>query len=335
MKRLKGFCLVSLMLITTLLVCVGLGSAQTLSNDLLQTGTGTQEDLSSLGLGTVTFNGVALSTDTGPADTIVQHNAIPAGGGTVNIQVIALHLQNAGTVTCNNQAKCGSHYGQSVEVHATINVASATNGHISLPQPDSLDASVGTMTVSSDLSTFNSSFTTIEADIIVVPVGGGVNATPIFSSKGPAASMSASGGTLSANPPANYPVSQNFPTVSPYVISLAGGTAALLTGPSGQVFRGSLWGLGFLLMGLALWMFLSALRNGRDVWRPVSVALLALATCLVAWKTPVYPQIVHAATARIGCNPPNPEQGALIKHGAAPASTTCQPVVANQTVSSQ
>lgn len=324
-----------LMLITMLLACVGFGSAQTLSNDLLQTGSGTQEDLSSLGLGTVTFNGVALSTDTGPADTIVQHNAIPSGGGQVNIQVIALHLQNAGTVTCNNQAKCGSYYGQSVEVHATINVASATNGNISLPQPDSLDASVGTMTVSSDLSTFSSSFTNIEADIIVVPVGAGVNGTAIFTSKGPAASMSASGGTLSATAPANYPVSNNFPTVSPYVLSLAGGTAALLTGPSGQVFRGSLWGLGALLMGFALWMLQSALRNGRAVWRPVYLTVLALATWFVAWKTPVYPQIVHAATARIGCNPVSPEQGALIKHGAAPASTTCHPVVEHLFVNTQ
>lgn len=321
-----------LMLITMLLACVGLGSAQTLSNDLLQTGSGTQEDLSSLGLGTVTFNGVALSTDTGPADTIVQHAAIPSGGGTVNIQVIALHLQNAGTVTCNNQAKCGSYYGQSVDVHATINVASATNGNISLPQPDSLDASVGTMTVSSDLSTFNSSFTSIEADIIVVPVGAGVNGTAIFTSKGPAASMSASGGTLSATAPANYPVSNNFPTVSPYVISLAGGTAALLTGPSGQVFRGSLWGLGALLMGFALWMLLNALRNRRAVWRPVYLTVLALATWFVAWKTPVYPQIVHAATARIGCNPVSPEQGLLIKHGAAPASTNCHPLTTNVNV---
>ena len=286
MKRLKGFCFVSLMLITMLSVCVGFAPAQTLSNDLLQTGSGTQEDLSSLGLGTVTFNGVALSTDTGPADTIVQHAAIPSGGGTVNIQVIALHLQNAGTVTCNNQAKCGSHYGQSVDVHATINLASATNGHISLPQPDSLDASVGTMTVSSDLSTFDSSFTTIEADIIVVAVGAGVNGTPIFTSKGPSASMSASGGTLSANAPANYPVSQNFPTVSPYVISLAGGTAALLTGPSGQVFRGSLWGLGSLLMGFALWMLLSALRNRRAVWRPVYLTVLALASRAVRPEAP-------------------------------------------------
>jgi hypothetical protein len=335
MKCLKGYFLGSLMLIAMLSACVGVGSAQTLSNDLLQTGSGTQEDLSSLGLGTVTFNGVPLSTDTGPADTIVQHNAIPAGGGTVNIQVIALHLQNSGTVICNNQAKCGSHYGQAVDVHATINVASATNGHISLPQPDSLDASVGTMTVSSDLSTFNSSFTNIEADIIVVAVGAGVTGTPIFTSKGPAASMSASGGTLSSTAPANYPVSQNFPTVSPYVISLAGGTAALLMGPTGQVFRGSLWGLGALLMGFALWMLLRTLKNGQAIRRPVYLTMvLALATWLVAWKTPIYPQVVHAAVAKIGCNPVSPEQGLLIKHGAAPASTACQPV-ATTTTSSQ
>jgi hypothetical protein len=312
------------MVIVLLAVCAGLVSAQTISNDLLQTGTGTQEDLSSLGLGTVSFRGVALSTDTGPADTIVQHDAIPTGGGTVSIQVIALHLQSALPAVCGNETSCGSYFGQQVDVHATINVASATNGNISLPQPDALDPSVGSMTVASNL-TFDSSFSNIEADIIVVPVGAGVNATPIFTAKGPSASMSASGGTMSMTAPYAYPNSQNFPTVAPYVLQLAGGSAAFLTGPNGKIFRGSLWGVGGLLMGLSLWTVWSALRRGQMSWRPVFLTVLALAAGITAWRMHSYPKIVSAATCpRIKCNPITPEQGLLIKHGAAPAATQCQ-----------
>jgi hypothetical protein len=328
--KMKSLFLRSVMSAALLPAFVGSGSAQAVSNDLLQTGSGSgsREDLSSLGLGTVTFQGVPLSTDTGPADTIVQHMPIPANGGTVSIQVVALHLQNTGTVTCENQGKCGSYFGKSVEVHATINLASATGGNISLPQPDALDPSAGSMTVPSttaptNMSTFDSSFTNIEADIIVVAPGAGVNGTRIFSAKGPAASMSANGGTLSATAPANYPSSKNFPTVAPYVLQLAGGTAAFLTGPTGRIFRGSLWGLASLLMVFSLWTVRTAFMGGRLDWRPAYLAALALATGFAAWRIPGYP-VVHAASSVIAqCRPPSPEQGTLIQHGAAPASTAC------------
>lgn len=323
-------------MIALLLACVGAGSAQTRnSNDLLQTGSGSQEDLSSLGLGTVTFQGASLSTDTGTADTIVRHVAIPSGGGTVNTQVIALHLQNSSAVTCSNQAKCGSHFGGSVDVHATIN---ATGGIIPtsvLPQPDTLDASTGTMTVSSNLSTFSSNFANIEADIIVVPVGAGVTATPIFTSKGPAASMSATGGTLSATPPSGYPNSQNFPTIAPYVVTLSSSTTAMLvTGPSGRVFRGSLWGLGCLLMGFALLMARGAMKRGRLDLRPVYLAGLAMIAWFVAWRSPSYPRIVYANGAAISnqCGGSvGGEEGLLIKHHAAPAhSGPCSTTISLQ-----
>lgn len=319
------------MIVTLVVACAALVPAQgQISNDLLQTGTGTQENLSSLGLGTVTFKGVALSTDTGPADTIVQHQAIPSSGGTVNTQVIALHLMNSGTVTCGNASLCGSYLNQSVDVHATIN---ATNGILTLPQPDILDPSVGTMTVFTTSTpgsyTFNSSFSTIEADLIVVPAGAGVNATPIFTSKGPAAAMSASGGTMSNTPPFAYPTSQNFPTVAPYVLQVAGGTAAFLTGPFGKIFRGSLWGLGCLFLGLAFWRVRSTLNDGvRLGWRPAYLTTLALVVGFMAWRLPsyAYPKIVHAEHCPIiRCTgPTSAEQGLLIQHGVAPAQTQCQ-----------
>lgn len=320
----------NVVIVALLSVCVGVGWGQTkVSNDLLETpsSSGSNEDLSSLGLGTVGFQGVALSADTGPADTIVQHNALPSGGGTVNIQVIALHLQNTGTVTCGSQALCGSFFGKSVEVHATINVASATNNHISLPQPDALDPSVGTMTVPSassptNLLSFDSSFSNIEADIIVVQVGAGVNGTPIFTAKAPATSMSAGGGVLSNTAPGGYPNSVNFPTVAPYVTQLAGGSAAFLTGPFGRAIRGSLWGLACLLAGFSLWTVWSGLKNGRVGWRPVYLTAFALVAGLTAWKLQSFslPNIVYAEHCpRLVCKPITAEQSLLIKHGAAPA----------------
>lgn len=249
--------------------------------------------------------------------------------------MIALHLMNTGTVTCGNASLCGSYLNQSVEVHATINVATATNGNITLPQPDALDASVGTMTVfpanpptNPQTFSFNSSFSNIEADIIVVPPGAGVNATPIFTSKGPSAAMSASGGSMSMTAPYQYPTSQNFPTVAPYVLQLAGGTAAFLTGPFGKIFRGSLWGLGCLFLGLALWRVRNTLRNGvRLGWRPAYLTALALVAGFMAWKLPsyVYPKVVHAEHCpTLKCNPISAEEGLLIKHGAAPAQQQCQ-----------
>lgn len=333
-------------ILTLLTAYAGFLSAQTVSNDLLQTGTGTQEDLSSLGLGTVTFNGVPLSTDTGLADTIVQHPVISStSGGTVNTQVIALHLVNSGDVFCNNQVLCGSFFNQRVEVHATINVMSATNGNISLPQPDALDPSVGMMTVfppSGSTFTFNSSFSNIEADIIVVPLGAGVNATPIFTSKAPPAAMSASGGTMSMTAPSAYPNSTNFPTVAPYVIQLASPTAAFLASP---VFHGSLWALGSLFAGLALWTGWRTLKkHHRLSLRPAYLAVFALALGLIAWKSPSYShaQLVQDRNVPGGafcpncpkpsptptpipiCNPITAEQGMLIQHGVAPAQTQCQ-----------
>lgn len=318
----------SAIMIGLLLAWVALGAAQSVSNDLLQTGSGSQEDLSSLGLGTVSFQGVSLSTDTGLADTIVQHTPITQAGQ-INIQVIALHLQNTGTVTCGNQTSCGKYYNQSVTVHATIN---ATGGLIPLtvlPQPDDLskELSVGTMTVASGLTSFDSSFTNIQADIIVVPLGEPVTYTPIiFSKPGPSASMSANGGSLSSTAPPGYPTSQNFPTVGQYVTSLAAGSATYMffTGPSGQMFRFSLWAFGGLLMVLALLMLRSGLKRGRMTLRPAYMAVLALAVCFGAWKTPNYPRIVQAASSSsstIPCGPVRPESGTGITHGATPAQT--------------
>lgn len=312
----------SVTMMVLVLACVGFGPAQTVSNDLLQTGSGSQENLSSLNLGTVTFQGVPLSADTAQADTIVQHVPITQAG-TINIQVIALHLQSSGTVICGDQTKCGSYYNRAVTVHATIN---ATGGVLSLPQPDSLNASAGTMTVASGLATFSSSFTNIQADIIVVPSGQPVTYTPIiFSSPAPAASMSANGGTLSSTAPPGYPNSQNFPTVGLYVTSLAGsGSTFFFTGPSGRMFRGLLWVLGALLMGFALLTLRSALKSGRMSLRPVYMTVLALAAWFVAWKVPNYPRIVHAGGMKavsLPCGSVSAEQGALIQHGAAPAQT--------------
>src|SRR5271170_2241547 len=80
--------------------------------DLLQTPSGSTDNLTSVGLGNVTFQGIPLLplssvVQAGSTDTIVCRITpltypIPPGGETLNIQIVALLLQSTGTVTCNN-----------------------------------------------------------------------------------------------------------------------------------------------------------------------------------------------------------------------------------------
>lgn len=327
----KRVILRSAMMLALLLACVGIGSAQT-TNDLLQTGSGTQEDLSTLGLGPVQFQGVALSPDTGAADTIVQHPAFTGAGTQVNMRIVALHLQSVGTVTCGDPNLCQGFTGQQVDVHAVINVPDNPPGCINLPV--SGDLSSGTLTQTSD-SAFDSTFGNVQAQIIAVPPGGDVNGTPVFSQPGPPTGMSATGGVLSPNPPDGYPNSTCFPTVPPFVIAVAGGPGPLVrrlvSGSVGRVFRGSLWGLGWLLLGFAVLMLRSSLKNGRLSLRPAYMVGLAALAWFVAWRAPSYPRIVYAngaanrafgvsAIGTASCSI-NFEQATLIQHGVAPAQS--------------
>lgn len=264
--------------------------------DLLSTFSGTQDDLSGMGLGVVTFTGVALPGGlAGNADTAIcriDHlpSPIPPSGATLNIQIVALYLTGSST-----------YHGQNVTVYATIN---QTNGRIptsQLPQPDMLPiVSTGNMTVFSN-GTFDTNVLNIQADIIVVPQGQPVTATPIFTSPMPADQMSASGSTWSSTAPAGYPNSTTFPPGGFFVSDPSGNLGAVVPIITSRIVRASLYGLGLLLAGIAVLKIRSGINGGRLTLRPVYLMGMAVMAWFVAWRTGklMFPTIAHAAAVPV------------------------------------
>jgi len=337
MKRITWF--VAVVALAT--VCSGIAAAQCAGNvnpggfDLLQTPSGSTDNLSSIGLGTVTFQGVALPSvvQAGSADTVVCRISpltypIPSGGETLNIQIVALLLQSVGTVICNNSL-CGSYSGQAVTVYAAIN---QTNGVIplnQLPQPDYLTPSTGSMTVYSN-STFNTNGTTVQADLIVVPPGGAVTSTPIFTTPMPSDSISASGSSWTTTAPAGYPTPPSFPPGGFYVNSFASSGVQFVT----VLIRGAkvfLYGLAFLLVGLAVLKTRTGVNSGRLNLRPAYLLVLAVIACFLGWKSGsfAFPMVAHAKAV---CASPGPvtvwvkEGGTYVKHTIQTAGCTPQSV---------
>jgi hypothetical protein len=200
MKRLLSF-----IALAGLLLCISLPSvAQSAGYDLLQTGSGASIDLSSVGLGVVPLSGVPIQGSLGNTDTIMHRpQNVPTGGGTVPVNVTALFLKSTNPVTYN---------GQSTDVYVTIN---NSNGSIStsvLPQPDSLSASSGTVTVRTD-GTFDSSFS-VNADVIFVKAGTSVTNSSNWTGHQPASgiSLSSTNSTWSSTAPSGYPSSSSFPS---------------------------------------------------------------------------------------------------------------------------
>ena len=290
MKRL----VLALPLVAILVCWSGIAVGQ--GYDLLSTGGGTQDNLSSLGLGTVTFQGVPLpsSAGVGSADTIVwRENPIPSPGGYINIQVVALHLESTGTVTCGSSSLCGSYYGQPVNVHATINQVTSIIPLSQLPQPDPLSASTGQMQVFA--STFNTTSLTIQADLIVLPAGGVLGTTkPVFTTPMPSDNMTSSGNQWMTTAPPGYPASPNFPAGGFYVDTV--GAPHVFAALTSGVFRFSLYGLGLLLFGLSVMKVRSGVAGGRISLRPAYLLSLAAITWFLAWKTNsfAFPMIAHA-----------------------------------------
>jgi hypothetical protein len=326
--------------------CSGIAAAQCAGNanpggyDLLQTSNGTQDNLSSVGLGTVTFQGLALpsSIGAGTTDTIVCRitplpNPIPSGGATLQIQIVALYLQNTGTVICNSSL-CGSYYGKAVTVYATIN---QTNGIIplnQLPQPDYLTPSTGSMTVYSN-DTFNTNGTTVVADLIVVPPGSPVTATPIFTTPMPSDTISATGSSWTPTAPAGYPTPPSFPPGGFYVNSF-GSSSVLPTLITSGVIKVSLYGMALFLAGIAVLKIRTGASAGRLRLRPVYLLSLAALACLFAWRSGsfAYPMIAHAKAV---CAPHNVtvwvyENGTYVQHVVQTA--TCTPQSTNPIISS-
>lgn len=172
--------------------------------DLLQTGSGASVDLSSLNLGTVQLHGNSWDTSLGNTDTIMNRTqTIPSGGGTSNVNVTALFMKSNSSVTYQNQ---------SVDVYVTLNNSGGKIATTTLPQPDALSASSGSVTVRSD-GTFDSSIT-VNADLIFVKAGTSVTDPNNYVGHKAASSitLTSSGSSWTSTPPAGYPSSATFPS---------------------------------------------------------------------------------------------------------------------------
>ncbi len=186
-----------------LLVCAIPLSAQTAGYDLLQTGSGASIDLSSVGLGNVPLQGVPIQSSTGSTDTIMHRTQDVTGGGITPANVTALFMKSTNSTTFQ---------GQQVDVYVTLNNSGGTIPTSVLPQPDSLSASSGTVTVRTN-GTFDSSIT-VNADVIFVKAGASVTNSANYVGHQPASSitLTSSGSSWSSTPPSGYPSSSSFPS---------------------------------------------------------------------------------------------------------------------------
>lgn len=303
MKRIVWFATV----LALLLVGAGLAAAQCAGNqnpggfDLLSTFNGTTDNSPGGGLPPVNFVGVPLPPNgvAGSADTIVCRlnplpNPIPSTGAKIPIQIVALLLQSDPnqTVLFN---------GQRVTVFATINQTKDANDPNfviplnQLPQPDTLTASSGTMTVFPN-NTFDTNSLKIEADIIIVPYGGHVTDTPIKHFPMNSDTISSSGSTWTTTAPAGYPNSTSFPAGG-FFVNQPGAMGAVLPLVTSPMVRISLYSLGVFLLGLAILKIRSGINNGRLTLRPIYLLGLAALAWFVAWRAGkiVFPTIAHAA----------------------------------------
>jgi len=180
--------------------------AQRAGYDLLQTGSGASIGLSSVpgvSPATVPLQGVPICACTGVADTIMYRtHDVPPGGGPVPLVIVALFLKNSVPVTLS---------GKPVDVYITVNNSNGVIGQGTLPQPDTLPASTGTLNVRTN-GTFDSSFT-VHADVIVVPAGADVRnpSTHLAHHPAPTVTLGATNSTWSSIPPVGYPPECFFP----------------------------------------------------------------------------------------------------------------------------
>jgi len=198
-----------------LLTYAAVASAQSAGYDLFQTGTGTSVDLTSMGVGVVQLQGNAISGAPGNTDTLIQRTQnVPSGGGTVSVSVYALSLKSSSSVT---------YQGQSADVYVTINNTGGTIPTSTLPQPDSLSASGGSVTVRTD-GTFDSSLT-VNADIIFVKAGASVTDTTSYlgHAAAPSTTLTSTNSSWSSTPPSGYPSNPNYPSGGFYPIAVGGG----------------------------------------------------------------------------------------------------------------
>ena len=176
--------------------------------DLLQTGSGASIDLSSAGLGVVPLQGLPIQSSTGSTDTIVHRTQnIPSGGGSVPVNVTALFMKSTHSVTYQSQP---------VDVYVTLNNSAGKISTSTVPQPDSLSASTGSLTFRTD-GTFDSSLT-VNADVIFVKAGTSVtnSANYIGHQAASAITLTSTNSSWSTSAPTGYPSSSTFPSGGVY-----------------------------------------------------------------------------------------------------------------------
>jgi hypothetical protein len=193
-------------LLATAAVLLGssMALAQSAGYDLFQTDASctTSVDLSGVsGISptTVTLKGVPVQSSTGNTDTIISRGAVNSSTHQASLNVYVLYMKNCGTVTLN---------GSPIDLYISINNSGGAISTSVVPQPDSLPASSGTMTVNTD-GTFSSSLT-VNADVIFTSVGGNP-ATSSSHAAAPQTSLSATG-TWSSNGATGYPQSTSYPS---------------------------------------------------------------------------------------------------------------------------
>jgi len=188
--------------VSALILCLPCASAQQAGYDLLKTGTDASIELSSrpgapaLLPATIPLQGVPICACTGASDTIM-HRGDRHPDGTADLTVVALFLKNSTAV----------HLGKTpVDVYITVNNSNGVIGQNTVPQPDSLTPSTGTLNIHTD-HTFDSDFT-VHADVIVVAAGADVRnpSTPVLAHHAaPPVHLGAHGSPWSATPPPGYP----------------------------------------------------------------------------------------------------------------------------------
>jgi len=201
----KSFSKLFLVLSFALLICSLPLSAQAppaAGYDLLQTGAGAAIDLSSVGLGNVSLQGVPIQGATGTSDTIMHRTQNIVFDQATPVEVTAVFMKSVNSVTF---------MGQPVDVYVTLNNSKGMIPTTVLPQPDTLTASSGSVTASSN-GTFSSNIT-VNADVIFVKAGMPVtnSANYVAHQAAPAVTLTSSASTWSATPPSGYPSSTSYP----------------------------------------------------------------------------------------------------------------------------
>lgn len=184
-----------------LLFSLPFASAQQAGYDLMKTGDNASIELPTragapaFSPSTIPLQGVPICACTGASDTIM-HRGDRHPDGTADLTVVALFLKNSGTV----------HYGSKpVDVYITVNNSNGVIGQNTVPQPDGLTASTGTLNIHTD-NTFDSDFT-VYADVLVVAAGADVRnpANVLVHHAAPSVHLGAHGSPWSAIPPPGYP----------------------------------------------------------------------------------------------------------------------------------